>query len=103
MAAALENFKNMPAFHKTLILGDMRELGPESAAEHQKVIDYIDASHFEQVFLVGENFIATKHTYLSYSTVQELIAEFQTARPEGKTILIKGSNGVKLEQVIEFL
>ncbi|KAA6347688.1 UDP-N-acetylmuramoyl-tripeptide--D-alanyl-D-alanine ligase [termite gut metagenome] len=103
MAAALENFKNMPALHKTLILGDMRELGLESAVEHQKIIETIDASHFEQVFLVGENFAATKHTYLSYPTVQELIATFQTVRPEGKTILIKGSNGVNLGQVIEFL
>ncbi|KAA6332041.1 UDP-N-acetylmuramoyl-tripeptide--D-alanyl-D-alanine ligase [termite gut metagenome] len=105
MAAALENFKNMSAPHKVVILGDMRELGTESAAEHQKVIDYMDTCHFEQVFLVGENFAATRHTYISYMNVQELIAAFQTsARPiTGKTILIKGSNGVKLGQVVEFL
>ncbi|KAA6324455.1 UDP-N-acetylmuramoyl-tripeptide--D-alanyl-D-alanine ligase [termite gut metagenome] len=104
MAAALENFKNMSAPHKVVILGDMRELGTESAVEHQKIIDYIDACHFEQVFLVGENFAATKHTYISYANAQELIAAFQTSLcPTGKTILIKGSNGMKLGQVVEFL
>jgi UDP-N-acetylmuramoyl-tripeptide--D-alanyl-D-alanine ligase len=104
MAAALENFKNMSAPHKVVILGDMRELGTESAAEHQKIIDYIHTCHFEQAFLVGENFAATKHAYTSYATVQELIAAFQTSPPPiGKTILIKGSNGVKLGQVVEFL
>ncbi|KAA6315387.1 UDP-N-acetylmuramoyl-tripeptide--D-alanyl-D-alanine ligase, partial [termite gut metagenome] len=104
MAAALENFKNMSAPHKVVILGDMRELGTESAAEHQKIIDYINTCHFEQVFLVGENFAATKHTYISYANAQELIAAFQTSlRPTGKTILIKGSNGMKLGQVVEFL
>ncbi|KAA6329833.1 UDP-N-acetylmuramoyl-tripeptide--D-alanyl-D-alanine ligase [termite gut metagenome] len=104
MAAALENFKNMSVPHKVVILGDMRELGTESAAEHQKIIDYIHTCHFEQAFLVGENFAATKHAYTSYATVQELIAAFQTSPPPiGKTILIKGSNGVKLGQVVEFL
>lgn len=34
--AALENFNRMKVKHKMLILGDMRELGAESAAEHQK-------------------------------------------------------------------
>ena len=36
MMAALQNFRNMEVPHKMLILGDMRELGAESAAEHQK-------------------------------------------------------------------
>ena len=37
MMAALQNFRNMEVPHKMLILGDMRELGAESAAEHQKI------------------------------------------------------------------
>ena len=41
MMAALQNFRNMEVPHKMLILGDMRELGAESAAEHQKIADYL--------------------------------------------------------------
>lgn len=28
-----------------LILGDMRELGKDSAEEHQKIIDYLEECH----------------------------------------------------------
>ncbi|KAA6328249.1 UDP-N-acetylmuramoyl-tripeptide--D-alanyl-D-alanine ligase [termite gut metagenome] len=103
MAAALGNFRNMPAVHKTLIAGDMKELGEESAAEHQKMIDYIDTCDFESVFLVGEQFAATKHAYVSYLNVQELIVAIQKTPLRGKTILIKGSNDMKLNLLIEFL
>lgn len=103
MMAALENFKSMTAAHKMLIIGDMRELGADSAAEHQKIIDFIDTCNFEQVALVGELFAATRHSYTSYLHVQELIEKLQQCKPTGKTILIKGSNGIKLNMVVEHL
>ena len=47
MMAALQNFRNMEVPHKMLILGDMRELGAESAAEHQKIADYLkECAHY---------------------------------------------------------
>ena len=52
MMAALQNFRNMEVPHKMLILGDMRELGAESAAEHQKIADYLKECAFEKVWLV---------------------------------------------------
>lgn len=48
MMAALQNFRNMEVPHKMLILGDMRELGAESAAEHQKIADYLKECAFEK-------------------------------------------------------
>ena len=56
MMAALQNFRNMEVPHKMLILGDMRELGAESAAEHQKIADYLKECAFEKVWLVGDQF-----------------------------------------------
>ncbi|MDR3119020.1 MAG: UDP-N-acetylmuramoyl-tripeptide--D-alanyl-D-alanine ligase [Mediterranea sp.] len=103
MAAALENFRDMPAGHKMLILGDMKELGVDSAAEHQRVVDFIDSCTFEQVILVGELFAATRHNYTSYRNVQDLMEELKRNKPKGKTILIKGSNGIKLNLAIELL
>lgn len=58
MMAALQNFRNMEVPHKMLILGDMRELGAESAAEHQKIADYLKECAFEKVWLVGDQFAA---------------------------------------------
>ena len=103
MMAALQNFRNMTVPHKMLLLGDMRELGTESAAEHQKIVDYIKESGFEKVWLVGEQFAAAQHTFKTYANVQEVIKELGTNKPKGYTILIKGSNGIKLSSTVEHL
>ena len=103
MMAALNNFKTMQAEQKLLILGDMRELGAESAVEHQRIADYLTACGFEQVMLVGQEFAAAHHTYPTYPDVDAAIEALKEQQPEGQTILIKGSNGIHLNRVIEFL
>lgn len=103
MMAALQNFRNMEVSHKMLILGDMRELGAESAAEHQKITDYIKECDFEKVWLVGEQFAAAKHSFKTFTHVQEVIKELEADKPKGYTILIKGSNGIKLSSTVELL
>lgn len=103
MMAALQNFRNMAAPHKMLILGDMRELGAESAAEHQKIVDFLKESDFENVWLVGEQFAAAQHSFSTYADVQEVIKELEANKPKDYTILIKGSNGIKLSSTIEYL
>ena len=103
MMAALQNFRNMAVPHKMLLLGDMRELGAESDIEHQKIVNYIKDSNFEQVWLVGEQFAATQHNFKTYANVQEVIKELETQKPKGYTILIKGSNGIKLSSTVEHL
>ena len=103
MMAALQNFRNMTVEKKMLILGDMRELGTESAAEHRKIVDFLQECSFEKVLLVGEQFTATHPPYHTYANAQEVIKELQTEKPKDYTILIKGSNGIKLNTVVEFL
>lgn len=103
MMASIGNFGNMQAENKMLILGDMRELGKESAEEHQKIVDYLEECGFEDVVLVGELFAATRHTYPDYRDATALIAALQENKPCGKTILIKGSNGIKLSSVTDYL
>lgn len=101
MMAALENFGNMKAEHKMLILGDMKELGADSATEHQRIVDFIDKHYaFDSVVLVGELFAGARHKYESYANVQELIEHLKLHQPQGKTILIKGSNSVKLAEAV---
>ena len=103
MMAALQNFRNMEVPHKMLILGDMRELGAESAAEHQKIADYLKECAFEKVWLVGDQFAAAEHSFQTYPNVQEVIRELEADKPKGYTILIKGSNGIKLSSVVDYL
>ncbi|MGN0049498.1 MAG: UDP-N-acetylmuramoyl-tripeptide--D-alanyl-D-alanine ligase [Bacteroides sp.] len=103
MMASIGNFKKMDAPQKLLILGDMRELGKESAEEHQKIVNYLEACAFDEVWLVGSEFAQTRHTYPHFPDAATLIAWLQTNRPTGKTILIKSSNGIKLSSITDYL
>lgn len=103
MLAALSNFRNMQAENKMLILGDMRELGKDSAEEHQKIADYLTECGFEDVMLVGELFAAAAHHFPTYPDAPAVIEALKQEKPHGKTILIKGSNGIKLNTVVDYL
>lgn len=103
MRAALENFRNMQADHKMLILGEMRELGSESLSEHQKITDFIGECGLEEVWLVGNQFAQVHHPYRTYANVQELIQTLTASPLKERTILIKGSNGTRLSTVVDYL
>ena len=105
MKAALDNFRLMKVNQKMCILGDMKELGEASAEEHQKTIDTLFQHGFEAVWLVGEEFAKTKHpaTFRTFADVNEVKEAIKVGKPEGFTILIKGSNSTKLVQLAELL
>ncbi|ESU21457.1 murF protein [Flavobacterium enshiense DK69] len=106
MSAAIENFIQLEGHNKIAILGDMFELGKESINEHKKVIDLLLKQTQIETYFVGKDFFANKtennhlHFYDSYDTFATF---FQTKKPTGKTILIKGSRGMALERTLEIL
>lgn len=102
MAAALDNFRRIQAERKMMILGDMRELGADSAKEHQHVVDIARESGAE-VWLVGDNFAHTQNDCRLFADVEAVKEELKQHPLEGYTILIKGSNGTRLFQLPEFL
>jgi UDP-N-acetylmuramoyl-tripeptide--D-alanyl-D-alanine ligase len=103
MRAALENFKAMPGEHKMAILGEMRELGEVSEEEHRKVVEQLEASGLENVWLVGENFCNIPSDFRCFINVEEVKQTLADETIEGKLILIKGSNGTKLFQLPDYL
>ena len=104
MMAALNNFRIIEAPHKMLILGDMKELGPTSIEEHQHIVDFLNECHFEKVILTGSQFAATTHTTQEiFPDVEAVIEHVKENKPQGYFILIKGSNSMKLGQVIAYL
>lgn len=103
MKAALDNFYHMEADNKMLILGEMRELGTDSHHEHQRIVQLIQDYGFEDVLLVGEEFIKTGSAFSCFSDVNALSEVLKTHQPQDKTILIKGSNGTKLFTLPELL
>lgn len=103
MKAALDNFKDYPFSPKALVIGEMRELGGVSEAEHQQLVDLIDAYSFENVYLVGKSFKDIHTSFPIYENVGDLIQEFIAKPLTGFCVLIKGSNGVQLEKVVAYL
>lgn len=103
MQAALKNFSQMEVPQKALILGDMRELGADSAAEHQRIVDLLQEYGFDKVFLVGDCFQNTNTSFATYATTDALIAEIPSLNLKDYYILIKGSRGIKLETVVSSL
>ncbi|MCF8360075.1 MAG: UDP-N-acetylmuramoyl-tripeptide--D-alanyl-D-alanine ligase [Prolixibacteraceae bacterium] len=103
MEMAIKNFVTARGENKILILGDMLELGAFSGGEHQKIIDLISGYRFDDVFLVGENFLKTNSAkgVHKFNTVDELIAEVDFSRWNNKLVLVKGSRAIKLEKIIE--
>lgn len=103
MMAALKNFRQVEAPHKMVILGDMKELGEASREEHQKVVDYLKECGFDRIVLVGPEFAAATHSYQTFQHVDEVLADIRIHKPQGYYILIKGSNSMKLSQLLEYL
>lgn len=109
MAAALENFSLVKADRKIVMLGDMRELGADSGAEHVKLLKTVEKSDF-QAFLVGEEFkkaldITAMPANVSglFASSEELAAHLEKEIISGAAILIKGSRGIQMEKVISKL
>jgi UDP-N-acetylmuramoyl-tripeptide--D-alanyl-D-alanine ligase len=102
MQAAIENFYNMNATDKMLVLGDMLELGEESVTEHQAIINLLHEKKLNDYLLVGPIFSSLQKEK-SFVTSKQA-GEFLQANPtKNKTILIKGSRGIALEEVVKAL
>lgn len=103
MEAALRNFANLKYPHKTVILGDMLEMGAFSDDDHRETVDLISALKFDKVFLIGDNFSKIESSYVTFRNVEEFITYIKDNPLINTAILLKGSNGIGLEQAIEYL
>ena len=96
MAAAIDNFRLVEADRKMAILGMMGELGAVSVEEHQKLVDLLREAHFDQVWLVGDEFRKTQCPFPIFNNVEEVKEALQHEQPQQYYILIKGSNSNRL-------
>lgn len=101
MAASLENFKKFEGT-KTVIIGDMLELGEESVAEHQNIFNQAKSMGFDELITVGKDF-KTVNTETAFADSADLIEYLKTHQITSKNILLKGSRGIALEKIIDFL
>lgn len=101
MEAALMNFQQIEAPHKWVILGDMFELGPTAQKEHEGIAQLALKHRFEKVLLAGQQFysLAKNEGYMQFADTNAVLDFIAQNTPVGKTILIKGSRGMRLEQL----
>lgn len=109
MFVAIENLGKLTAKRKVLVLGDMFEMGQESAAEHAAVIRKALDTEVDEVIFIGGEFGSQKSeigsrkpdTVKFYVTVEQAIAALRDEPIKDSTVLIKGSRGMALERLVE--
>jgi UDP-N-acetylmuramoyl-tripeptide--D-alanyl-D-alanine ligase len=111
MRLILETFQAIPKNEngrKIAVLADMLELGPTAAQLHKEVLKSIDFTKIDKVYLYGEMMknladISTDKP-VSYFTDLDLLTESLSAdlKPADQ-VLFKGSNIMKLSEVVEKL
>ncbi|MEY4935434.1 MAG: hypothetical protein RIS64_1793 [Bacteroidota bacterium] len=99
MRGALQNLAQMPFKTKIAILGDMRELGTDSLAEHEAILKLAQSFDFQQVITVGLEFGKVHASIENHFDTSIAVRNwFQNKSLDATTcVLIKGSRGMKLE------
>jgi len=100
MKAAIENFAKMEGGEKILLLGGMMELGNESTAEHQSIINVIGNYSWKAVVLVGGDYHTLSHPYINLDNSLQAKEWFDQQQFTNTQILIKGSRSMQMEKVL---
>lgn len=101
MSASLKNFKTFEGT-KTIIIGDMLELGEESFVEHQNIINFAKSLNFDELITVGKEFKKVNNKN-AFENSLELIEYLKEHSISTKNVLLKGSRGIALEKIIDFI
>lgn len=108
---ALEVLRELaPAGRKIAILGDMLELGVASNAAHHEIGEAVAALGCFALFSIGpqseetnraakEKGVFTRH----YQDKSRLIADARAFLSPGDAVLVKGSRGLEMEEIVEEL
>ena len=106
MEVALENFKGTQNSNKLAILGDMFELGANSAKEHLEIVNQAILTKGCVFYFIGSHFFEQKiahSTFLFFETFKELQSHLEEITISNTSILIKGSRGMALERVLDLI
>ena len=103
--ASVKDFVLLKIGNKCVILGDMLELGNESKSEHEKIIRLLQDYSFDKIILVGNiyNSLKVPDKFLQFKDVNELGNWLENSNIAHSNVLIKGSRGIQLEKIVEFL
>lgn len=104
-SSMVESLKNFSTFNgsKTIIIGDMLELGEESDDEHQAIMSFAESLNFDEIITVGKYFKKANSISQSFNDTQELSKYLESNDIQSKNVLLKASRGIALEKILEFI
>lgn len=104
--AAIAFLESLPG-ERWLVLGDMAELGADSAAMHAEIGEVARRAGIGRLFCAGTQSRAAAASFGEHAewreTVPELAELVATAVRPGITVLVKGSRSMGMERVVEAL
>jgi UDP-N-acetylmuramoyl-tripeptide--D-alanyl-D-alanine ligase len=106
MMVAIENFLQLENPNKIIVLGDMFELGQESAQEHKAIVMLLENEKKVKCYFIGSAFYQNRtqqSNFYFYESFEKFSNDLPRARFVNSTILIKGSRGMALERTLEML
>lgn len=113
MKAAIETVSNLDGFNKkVLVLGDMLELGDKEIEFHEEIAKSIDTSKIHSVFtfgnlsrIISDTLSGSKLEGVAkhFTSKEDLVSECNRIIKKNDVILVKGSRGLKLEEICDLL
>ncbi|MBE6449437.1 MAG: UDP-N-acetylmuramoyl-L-alanyl-D-glutamate--2,6-diaminopimelate ligase [Alphaproteobacteria bacterium] len=106
MAASLDVLSRYPG-RKIAVLGEMKELGTESRQLHIGLKDIIEKNNIDLVFTIGEEIkqlfdvLPESKKAVAVLNAPEVIESLKAVLQDGDTVLIKGSNSMRLDKILE--
>src|SRR3989344_1612355 len=106
---ALETLRDLPATRRVAILGDMLELGKYSIKAHQdignmagEIVDLLVCVGSKAKFIAeaSANQMSTENIH-NFDTSDEVKLKVKELIKEGDLILVKGSQGMRMEKIVE--
>ncbi|WP_251557807.1 UDP-N-acetylmuramoyl-tripeptide--D-alanyl-D-alanine ligase [Paenibacillus pasadenensis] len=113
MKSAIETFQNLSEYNqKILVLGDMFELGENEVHFHLEIGRSIDPENVDYIFTIGK---LAEHIALeaqpifpqghvrAFQQKAEVVKAVESVVKPNAVVLVKGSRGMRLEEVVEQL
>lgn len=106
VVAALQTFMEIGTGHRVALLGDMLELGELSPLAHKEILLYALQLGIDKIILTGDAMQKAQEEVFSkrilYAADQESLLRYLDENLySGDSLLVKGSRGMKLEEVLK--
>jgi UDP-N-acetylmuramoyl-tripeptide--D-alanyl-D-alanine ligase len=111
MKAAFNLLGNITKYsRKIAVIGDMFELGDESAAKHKELASIVKKNRISEIYTMGkytkyldEGLKNAKVQNRHFSSRKSLAGYLAKVNLDDSVVLVKGSRGMKMEEFVQII